>query len=504
MSITNKLNQIKNAIYGKEVRGAIHDAIKECYDDASVNHDNANMEVKMARGTHNTLNDRLDNVDEIQAQTNAQLSYLKKQIKEINVKYPPSNLKGAKGDGVTDDSPTINALIEYASENNIPRLFFPKGDYLISETIFCPPGLELIGENKLKKFSNIIYTGNSWAIATSGGVGDHRRNRFEKLSIDLKTDAKGGILLGVIGPSNGIIPVQHTLKDIEIHDIKNGQIGIMQKNCSDIYMENVISQWGTGGRGLVITADGNNSGVCTYNNCRFGRINQIDVGLELRHGSGGLDGYTFNGCYFGGKSPIKITGASIVKNVVFNSTHIEATPSEDNSEYCAVDINRAVGITFNSITLYGGGNTGFRGFIFRKDCKSITVNGVDCNEFNNGVLYKNEYTSSPQFSMLQYGTVTGTDRVLIQTEGIFDDCMMLESSSVNIKNIKTSQIVMSSGGVNKSIKYSTSKPTSIGRGDFVFNAKVGEMGSEGSKYVIIGWVGVSTNVAVECRCATGE
>ena len=60
MSITNKLNQIKNAIYGKEVRGAIHDAIKECYDDASVNHDNANMEVKMARGTHATLNDRLD------------------------------------------------------------------------------------------------------------------------------------------------------------------------------------------------------------------------------------------------------------------------------------------------------------------------------------------------------------------------------------------------------------------------------------------------------------
>ena len=68
MSITNKLNQIKNAIYGKEVRGAIHDAIKQVYDDASVNHDNANMEVKMARGTHNTLNDRLDNVDEIQAQ----------------------------------------------------------------------------------------------------------------------------------------------------------------------------------------------------------------------------------------------------------------------------------------------------------------------------------------------------------------------------------------------------------------------------------------------------
>lgn len=80
MSITNKLNQIKNAIYGKDVRGAIHDAIKECYDDASVNHDNANMEVKMARGAHNTLNDRLNKSDAIQALTNTQLSDVDEKI----------------------------------------------------------------------------------------------------------------------------------------------------------------------------------------------------------------------------------------------------------------------------------------------------------------------------------------------------------------------------------------------------------------------------------------
>ena len=73
-NITNYLNKIKTAVYGKDVRGAIHDAIKQVYDDASVNHDNANMEVKLARGTHTTLNDRLDKSDEIQAQTNAQLS----------------------------------------------------------------------------------------------------------------------------------------------------------------------------------------------------------------------------------------------------------------------------------------------------------------------------------------------------------------------------------------------------------------------------------------------
>ena len=103
MSITNKLNQIKNAIYGKEVRGAIHDAIKECYDDASVNHDNANMEVKMARGTHNTLNDRLDNVDEIQAQTNAQLSTKIKELDDKTLCYV------TRGDNNTSEDPSCVA-----------------------------------------------------------------------------------------------------------------------------------------------------------------------------------------------------------------------------------------------------------------------------------------------------------------------------------------------------------------------------------------------------------
>lgn len=59
MSIQNYLNQIKNAILGKDVRQAIYEAIKQCYEDASIHNDNANMEVKLARGNHDTLNDRI-------------------------------------------------------------------------------------------------------------------------------------------------------------------------------------------------------------------------------------------------------------------------------------------------------------------------------------------------------------------------------------------------------------------------------------------------------------
>ena len=72
-SIQSYLNQIKNDVFGKDVRESIHDAIKQCYDDATVNHDNANMEVKLARGTHDTLNDRLVENEKNQENLSSQL-----------------------------------------------------------------------------------------------------------------------------------------------------------------------------------------------------------------------------------------------------------------------------------------------------------------------------------------------------------------------------------------------------------------------------------------------
>ena len=74
-SIQNELNNIKTALYGKDVRTSIHNAIKICYDDASVNNDNANMEVKLARGTCNTLNDRLNESDKNQEEFRSKLEY---------------------------------------------------------------------------------------------------------------------------------------------------------------------------------------------------------------------------------------------------------------------------------------------------------------------------------------------------------------------------------------------------------------------------------------------
>ena len=161
MSITNYLNQIKNAIYGKEVRGAIHDAIKQVYDDAAVEHDNANMEVKLARGTHNTLNDRLNKMDEVQAQSNARLSDA-----ILNPK-----LFGAKGDGVTDDLQAFNTAVGYGKENGIKHIKVLPGDYKLSDTFYLPSGWTLEGHGRVvirqeTKDSPVIAT-EEWKVGDS-------------------------------------------------------------------------------------------------------------------------------------------------------------------------------------------------------------------------------------------------------------------------------------------------------------------------------------------------
>ena len=89
MSIQNYLNQIKSAVFGKDVRQSIHDAIKQCYDDASIDHDNANMEVKLARGSHDTLNERFTSVEENIKNNSEQLDNIENKNNSDSIKNEP-------------------------------------------------------------------------------------------------------------------------------------------------------------------------------------------------------------------------------------------------------------------------------------------------------------------------------------------------------------------------------------------------------------------------------
>jgi len=108
-SITEYLNKIVTAVKGKDVRGAMHDAIKQVYDDAAKS-GNANMEVTLARGTEPTLNDRLVKMDEIAETTTAELATLEKE--KANADYVQTLINSVTGLGVTDVYYTFSALIE--------------------------------------------------------------------------------------------------------------------------------------------------------------------------------------------------------------------------------------------------------------------------------------------------------------------------------------------------------------------------------------------------------
>src|SRR5699024_799485 len=85
MSIQEHLNKIRNAIYGREVRESIAKGIETAYDDASEN-GNANMEVKIARGTHPNLRSRLEEVDNKQRHTTSQSAQTGQDVVATNTR----------------------------------------------------------------------------------------------------------------------------------------------------------------------------------------------------------------------------------------------------------------------------------------------------------------------------------------------------------------------------------------------------------------------------------
>ncbi|MBY5009398.1 hypothetical protein [Streptococcus suis] len=82
MGIDNHLKVIKEAVFGRDVRQAIHDGIQQAYDDATAN-GNANMEVAKARGYANTLVERLDQMEQADKTTAQDISVVSGQIDNL-------------------------------------------------------------------------------------------------------------------------------------------------------------------------------------------------------------------------------------------------------------------------------------------------------------------------------------------------------------------------------------------------------------------------------------
>jgi hypothetical protein len=81
---------------------------------------------------------------------------------------------GAKGDGITDDTQAINRALEqlYCIQNNVQirrSLFFPAGNYIVTDTLLIPPYARLYGEGAASSLIN--FTVQIWAASTSYAAG---------------------------------------------------------------------------------------------------------------------------------------------------------------------------------------------------------------------------------------------------------------------------------------------------------------------------------------------
>src|SRR5699024_3767015 len=117
------------------VRESIAKGIETAYNDASEKHDNANMEVKLARGTNPNLNTRLNKMDEVDKQTATQMA---------------EKVGGGKLATLNDlDEETLNFIHDGTggpvSIESVPKDFSvtpTKTDFIVKETT-------LIGDNIL-------------------------------------------------------------------------------------------------------------------------------------------------------------------------------------------------------------------------------------------------------------------------------------------------------------------------------------------------------------------
>lgn len=185
MSIQNYLNQIKNAVFGKDVRQSIHDAIKQCYDDASINHDNANMEVKLARGSHDTLNERFTSVEENIKNNSEQLDTIEiKKASKVEVETLEgrvNNLTKLEEGSTTGDAELIDTRVM-----NNGEIAENAGSAIRNQVGFLGKSIDLKAEASGLESTvlDIRWQSGKYDTSTGSAIENNSMNRTWRFNID--------------------------------------------------------------------------------------------------------------------------------------------------------------------------------------------------------------------------------------------------------------------------------------------------------------------------------
>ena len=192
-NIKKHLENIKGALFGKDVRSSIHDGIDainkevegttekqnklgEQFKNLVINEGNSNAEVAASRGSHDWLPDRLDNFDS-QLEHKANKNFF--SVKDF----------GAKGDGKTDDTIAIQNAINYCQSNNDKffTVYFPDGKYLVNGNLTIAGNIRLKG----------TYSSPGFNLGHCGSVIYSKTDSSEPLIKigNMETDLRYGVMI---------------------------------------------------------------------------------------------------------------------------------------------------------------------------------------------------------------------------------------------------------------------------------------------------------------------
>src|SRR5690625_430965 len=452
-SIKQKAKKIRNEVYGRDVREALASGIEEAGDiadqastksnDAVEQVDNiqaqvnqlvidgdSSVEAAQARvdekgQTHATLKDRIDDgFIKVNSQLAQTVTHDDLSVIGVNIMKPPAPLTGAVGDGVTDDSSTIQAILD-----NYTNIIVPE-----NHTFF-------IGKS-------ITYYNKSHLTISGGGTLKPRKDiKMFDLSnvenIEIHNITLDGSNQKNNAHSDNYLIHGDNLKNVHIHNVVllNGAMGVVIDNVEDYTLENCFA---TGFSGWAIRSGGNVCNVNWSNN--ISHSNGYD-GLKM---TGQLQNVvvTENVCYNNTRDGFDFAGHSVENLKVFNNNFyqngvegVEIKPLDRSTNPLPVDLIP----TFNAVEIYGNTLTNNGSFgiqINNKYSREMLTKGVLIQD--NHIFDKDGSTTSASAMRIVLDVVEKGDVVVMRNtvDGDFDrgiriiDCknVVVKDNYVKVRN----------------------------------------------------------------------
>jgi len=227
---------------------------------------------------------------------------------EINIKW-----LGAKGDGITDNSPKIKSIISFVRKIGGGTVYFPKGKYAISEAISVCENLKIIGDGMHLTRILPLSTFSDIALLRIEKTDNVKLESFElsgKKSELKKIDSYSGIY---IYQSNNL-----NINNLYIHNFQNGGIRVLKQSTHVIIMNSEINDIaGIPGASGVIIDDSKYCRIsfCKITNCNpkdNENINRTDDGNGIFFHKGSDGGWAFGNIFKNcGRRAIKVQSSSI-------------------------------------------------------------------------------------------------------------------------------------------------------------------------------------------------